>query len=48
MVAFILSNENVHLNYFVIPSGRSRNPNLGRDPLFADPWYIALNVGQQS
>ena len=23
-------------------------PNFGRDPLFADHWYIALNVGQQT
>ena len=48
MATFILSNENVNLNYFVTPSGRPRNPNLGRNLLFADPWYIALHVGQQS
>jgi len=48
MVAFILFNENVNLNYFVTPSERSRNPNLSLDPIFADPWYIALNLGQQS
>jgi len=28
--------------------GRSRVPNLGHDPLFAGPWYIALNVEHQS
>jgi len=48
MVTFILSNENVNLNNFVTLSGRSHNPNLGRNLLFAHPWYIALNVGQQS
>jgi len=31
----------LNLNYFVTQSGRSR------DPLFPDPWYVALNVGQQ-
>ena len=25
------------LNYFATQSGRFRDPNLGRDPLFADP-----------
>jgi len=32
----------------VIQSGSSHNPNLGRDPIFADPWYNALNAWQQS
>jgi len=42
MVAFILANDNgkfnVNWNYFSTQSGRSRDPSLGRDPLFADPW----------
>jgi len=29
------------------PECKVSNPNLCRDLLFAEPWYIALNVGQQ-
>jgi len=36
---------NVNLNYFVTQCGRSFDPNLGRDPLFADPDLCHTPVG---
>jgi len=33
--------KNVNLNYFATQSGRSRDPNLARNPLFADTWSSA-------
>jgi len=36
-----MANINVNLNYFMAQSGSSRNPNFGRETIFADPWYIA-------
>jgi len=37
-----IENPKVNLNYFATQNGRSRDPNLGHDPLFADP---ALTFG---
>jgi len=31
------------LNYFTKQGGKSDDPNLGRDPLFADPWRYKAN-----
>jgi len=33
-----------NLNYFSTQGGRSRDPNLGRDPLFADSWPISQGI----
>ena len=29
---------------FATQTGRCRDPNLGRDPVFADPWFGAPNL----
>jgi len=34
----------LNLNYYSTQGGRSRDPNLDRDPLFADPWLRLLLI----
>jgi len=40
-----MANLKYNFYYVVTQSGRYRDPLLGHDPLFEDPWYIAFRGG---
>jgi len=43
-----IANSKCNFKLFRDQEWNVSQPKFGRDLIFTDPWYITLNVGQQS